>query len=60
MLGAALGAIGVAALFPLRSLLALGRAADPVHALTRTPWRGGGLRLVDSGRPPGPARRRAR
>jgi ubiquinol-cytochrome c reductase iron-sulfur subunit len=46
MLGAALGAIGLATLFPLRSLLAPG-VRHPVHALSRTPWRGGGLRLVD-------------
>jgi ubiquinol-cytochrome c reductase iron-sulfur subunit len=43
LLGA--GSIGVAMLFPLRSLLSF-RRPDPVTLLRRTVWRTGGLRLV--------------
>lgn len=43
LLGA--GSVGVAMLFPLRSLLAF-RRPDPVTALRQTAWRSGGLRLV--------------
>ena len=39
------GAIGVAMLFPLRSLLSF-RRPDPVTMLRHTVWRTGGLRLV--------------
>jgi ubiquinol-cytochrome c reductase iron-sulfur subunit len=39
------GSIGVAMLFPLRSLLTF-RRPDPVTLLRRTVWRDGGLRLV--------------
>ncbi|MEU4244692.1 Rieske 2Fe-2S domain-containing protein [Actinoplanes sp. NPDC026619] len=45
MFGLAFGAIGVAMLFPLRSLLPL-RRPDPVTELRRTAWRAGGVRLV--------------
>lgn len=46
MLGVAAGALGVAALFPIRSL-----GPSPGHSLTRTAWRKG-KRLVDeTGRP---------
>lgn len=45
MLVLALGSIGVAMLFPLRSLLAF-RQPDPVAQLRRTAWRAGGVRLV--------------
>ncbi|MEV0001716.1 Rieske (2Fe-2S) protein [Micromonospora sp. NPDC050980] len=49
-LGLALTALGVAALFPLRSLLPWDRAR-PVRALTDTPW-GPGVRLLTAdGRP---------
>jgi ubiquinol-cytochrome c reductase iron-sulfur subunit len=51
LLGLSAGAISLALLFPLRSLLAPG-ASQPVHALRHTPWRPGGLRLVTGdGRP---------
>lgn len=51
MLGLAVAAIGVAALFPLRSLLQP-QGSTPHQELSRTPWRAGGLRLVDpEGRP---------
>ncbi|MFI7427688.1 ubiquinol-cytochrome c reductase iron-sulfur subunit [Micromonospora sp. NPDC049836] len=53
-LGLALTALGVAALFPLRSLLPWDRAR-PVRARTDTPW-GPGVRLVTAdGRPLRPA-----
>jgi quinol---cytochrome c reductase iron-sulfur subunit len=42
MLGAALGALGLAALFPIRSL-----GPDPGRTLYETPWRRG-LRLIDA------------
>jgi ubiquinol-cytochrome c reductase iron-sulfur subunit len=51
MLAAALGALGVAALFPIRSL---GRA--PGKALSHTHWRAG-LRVVDAAGNPVPASR---
>ncbi|UWZ58657.1 Rieske (2Fe-2S) protein [Dactylosporangium aurantiacum] len=41
----ATASLGIAALFPLRSLLAF-RLPDPVTQLRRTVWRQGGLRLV--------------
>jgi ubiquinol-cytochrome c reductase iron-sulfur subunit len=44
MLLVAVGSLGVAALFPLRSLLSF-RKPDPVPALRRTAW-GAGVRLV--------------
>jgi ubiquinol-cytochrome c reductase iron-sulfur subunit len=51
MLAMAVGAIGAAALFPLRSLLQP-HGEDIVDQLRTTPWRSGGLRLVDEdGRP---------
>jgi quinol---cytochrome c reductase iron-sulfur subunit len=51
LLGLTAGTVGLALLFPLRSLLAPG-ASQPTHALRHTPWRSGGLRLVSSdGRP---------
>ncbi len=51
LLGVALGSIGAAALFPLRSLLQP-HGGDPVEALRTTPWSLGGLLLVDrDGRP---------
>jgi ubiquinol-cytochrome c reductase iron-sulfur subunit len=51
LLGMALGSIGAAALFPLRSLLQP-HGGDPVEKLRITPWSAGGLRLVDrDGRP---------
>jgi ubiquinol-cytochrome c reductase iron-sulfur subunit len=51
LLGLTAGTVGLALLFPLRSLLAP-RAGQPVHALRHTPWRTGGLRLVTGdGRP---------
>ncbi|MFC4859443.1 ubiquinol-cytochrome c reductase iron-sulfur subunit [Actinophytocola glycyrrhizae] len=46
MLTVAVGSIAAAALFPLRSLLQP-RGEDIVDALSTTPWRSGGLRLVD-------------
>jgi quinol---cytochrome c reductase iron-sulfur subunit len=48
LLGLTVGTVGVALLFPLRSLLTSG-LAGPTHALRHTPWRAGGLRLVDAG-----------
>jgi ubiquinol-cytochrome c reductase iron-sulfur subunit len=45
MLVLAAGSIGVAALFPLRSLLSF-RRPDPVTQLRHTVWETGGLRLV--------------
>jgi len=42
LLGAALGALGLAALFPIRSL-----GPDPGRSLFETPWRRG-LRLIDA------------
>jgi ubiquinol-cytochrome c reductase iron-sulfur subunit len=45
MLLLGVGSIGVAMLFPVRSLLAF-RRPDPVTSLRRTVWRVGGLRLV--------------
>jgi ubiquinol-cytochrome c reductase iron-sulfur subunit len=49
---AAVGAIGLAALFPIRSL-----GPAPGRGLKQTPYRGGGVRLVDeSGDPVGPDR----
>jgi ubiquinol-cytochrome c reductase iron-sulfur subunit len=51
LLGLAAGSIGLALVFPLRSLLAPG-LPGPTHTLRHTPWRSGGLRLVDAtGRP---------
>lgn len=51
LLGLAVGSIGLALLFPLRSLIAP-RLPGPTHTLRHTPWRSGGLRLVDTtGRP---------
>ncbi len=46
LLAVALGSIGAAALFPLRSLLQP-RGGDPVRELRTTPWSAGGLLLVD-------------
>lgn len=46
----ALGALGVAALFPLRSLLPWDRTR-PVRALRETPWRSGARLVTDDGRP---------
>jgi ubiquinol-cytochrome c reductase iron-sulfur subunit len=45
MLLLGVGSIGIAMLFPIRSLLAF-RRPDPVTALRQTAWRAGGLRLV--------------
>ncbi|GAB1692889.1 ubiquinol-cytochrome c reductase iron-sulfur subunit [Krasilnikovia sp. M28-CT-15] len=45
MLVLALGSIGVAMLFPVRSLLSF-RQPDPVTQLRSTAWRAGGVRLV--------------
>jgi ubiquinol-cytochrome c reductase iron-sulfur subunit len=51
LLGLAAGTVGLALLFPLRSLVAP-RLRGPVHLLGHTPWRTGGLRLVTpDGRP---------
>jgi ubiquinol-cytochrome c reductase iron-sulfur subunit len=51
LLGLAAGTVGLALLFPLRSLVAP-RLRGPVHTLGHTPWRAGGLRLVTpEGRP---------
>jgi ubiquinol-cytochrome c reductase iron-sulfur subunit len=51
LLGLAAGTVGLALLFPLRSLLAPG-TSRPTRALRHTPWRSGGLRLVTpEGRP---------
>jgi ubiquinol-cytochrome c reductase iron-sulfur subunit len=51
LLGLTAGTVGLALLFPLRSLLPPG-ASQPAHALRHTPWRVGGLRLVTGdGRP---------
>jgi ubiquinol-cytochrome c reductase iron-sulfur subunit len=44
-LAAAAGALGVAALFPIRSL-----GPRPGHALLRTPWRGGATLVTEDGR----------
>jgi ubiquinol-cytochrome c reductase iron-sulfur subunit len=46
MLAFAVAALGVAALFPLRSLLQP-KGAHPTRQLAQTPWRLGNLRLVD-------------
>lgn len=49
--GLAGGALGLAALFPLRSLIEP-RISQPDHRLSTTGWAAGGLRLVDpDGRP---------
>jgi ubiquinol-cytochrome c reductase iron-sulfur subunit len=45
LLGLAAGSIGLALVFPLRSLLTPG-LPGPTHTLRHTPWRSGGLRLV--------------
>jgi ubiquinol-cytochrome c reductase iron-sulfur subunit len=45
LLGMAVGGLGLAAVVPLRSLLAPG-ATHPVHALRHTAWQATGLRLV--------------
>lgn len=45
LLGLAVGVVGVALLFPLRSLLPPGRV-DPRRRLRETAWRTGGVRLV--------------
>jgi ubiquinol-cytochrome c reductase iron-sulfur subunit len=45
LLGLAVGGLGLAAIVPLRSLLAPG-SADPLHALRHTAWQAKGLRLV--------------
>ncbi|TVT19895.1 Rieske 2Fe-2S domain-containing protein [Amycolatopsis rhizosphaerae] len=52
LFGLAGGTITVALLFPLRSLLQPQGGALPPKALAETPWRAGGVRLIDrSGRP---------
>ena len=54
MLGLAVGAIGAAALFPLRSLLPLG-LREPAEALRHTAWRGGARLVTAAGRPVRPS-----
>jgi ubiquinol-cytochrome c reductase iron-sulfur subunit len=54
MLGLAVGAIGVAALFPLRSLLPLG-LREPARALRHTPWRDGARLVTAEGVPVRPS-----
>ncbi|MFG1748817.1 ubiquinol-cytochrome c reductase iron-sulfur subunit [Streptosporangium sandarakinum] len=49
MLTLALGVLGLAALFPIRSLLA--RGPNPWRALADTPWRAGARVVNDRGRP---------